>query len=77
MISLLVTSDEPLGVTIYDGGEYQVLCELSYTFEVVWNADEPFHFSEVLSLYFLEWWIELEVSLPASQLEMRNTVKPV
>ena len=53
-------------MTIYDGGEYQVLCELSYTFEVVWYADEPFHFSEVLGLYFLKWWIELEVSLPAS-----------
>ncbi len=47
-------------MTVNNGWKYQVLCCLTHSLEVVWNADKFLHLSEIFGFDFFQWWSELK-----------------
>ncbi len=63
-ISFPVACDEPSCMPVNNGWKYQVFCCFSNPLEVVWNADEFLHLSEIFGFNFFQWWPELKSLLP-------------
>ena len=63
-ISLLVTGNKPLSMSVNDCWEDEILYTVSYPLEVVGDTDKSLHLPEILGLNFFQGRVELEVSLP-------------
>jgi hypothetical protein len=56
----LIASIESVCVPFNDGWENKILCRITNSLEMIWNADEFLHFAEIFGFDFLKWWTELE-----------------
>lgn len=63
-ISLPITCNKPLSISVDNGRKYQVRGVISHSFEVVRNTDKSLHFSEILGFDFFKWRTELQLLLP-------------
>ncbi len=65
IICFLVAGREAPSIPVNDSCVYEVLGHVAYSFEMVWDANEFLHLTEVFRLDFFQRWTKLELLLSA------------
>ena len=72
VLSLTEDGEEPRGIPVNHDTEDKILPLGTDTFELVWDRDEPLHFSEIACSHLLKWRTELQTPLPIQRNERGN-----